>query len=469
MLPIVILWTSDYNSQERRESIKRIVYVTVAVLILFFTTNLSAFAIEKYNFNIFSDCEKVYCDVSSKGAFAFGYRGNTIYIHSFATASYSYSFIADGGFVGVPFLNEDNVCAVYMTNDFKYHILQINCFSGKVSYVNSDMLNDFNYNDIAICNNRLYVLKTDDVYSYVSSYSFDGKRFADYRFSEANVNKITGNSDCVYAFLYDGAVYKLTENEYIFCNKIRNSTDFYNCGVDFIADSNGYIYSLTENKEYTYMCNKDIPFAVGEENIYYYSFGMLYQKSLNSDYIKSYKIDEVPDEILCSFGKVILIFDNYSKAFVINDTEFQNVDFNTNIETKPTDSNISDKKVLSNDDSIVFTDDGLLCNVKLGTTVSQLKRLNDSITDVTDINGNTVSGKLKTGYIAVTNNGSFSIAVAGDVTGSGTISSNDIKLIMQIFTDEKEIFSAYKKAADYNLDGSVDNKDLVLIAREKGN
>lgn len=438
-------------------------------MILFFTTNLSAFAIEKYDFNTFSNCDKVYCDVSSKGAFAFGYSGNILYTHSFSTVSYSYNFVADGGFVGVPFLNEDNVCAVYMTNDFKYHILQMNCFSGKVSYVNSDILNDFNYNDIAISNNSLYVLKTDEVYSYVSSYSFDGKYIFDYKFSEMNVNEIVSNSNSVYAVLYDGSVYELLENDYVFRNKVRSSSDFYNCGVDFISDSDKYIYSLKENIEYTFMYEKDFPFAVGERNIYYCNFGILYQRSLNENNIKSYKIDVVPDKLLFSCGNVIVIFDNYSKAMLINDRNFQDIEFNTNIETKPVDNNISEKQASSNTESLVFTDDGILCNVKVGTTVSQLKSLNDEITDVTDKNRNTVSGKLKTGYIAVTNKGDYSIAVAGDITGSGAVSSNDVKLLMQAFTNQKEILGAYKKAADYNIDGSVDNKDLVLIAQGKEN
>ena len=54
--------------------------------------------------------------------------------------------------------DKDTVCAVYMTNDFKYRIVRINCFDGRVSYVNSNALDDFNYTDISICNNRLYVI-----------------------------------------------------------------------------------------------------------------------------------------------------------------------------------------------------------------------------------------------------------------------------------------------------------------------
>lgn len=87
-----------------------------------------------------------------------------------------------------------------MTNDFKYRIVRINCFDGRVSYVNSDVLDDFNYTDISICNNRLYVMKTDEVYCYVSAYDFNGKHLSDYRFSEKNVNAITTNNGSAYVF-----------------------------------------------------------------------------------------------------------------------------------------------------------------------------------------------------------------------------------------------------------------------------
>ena len=69
------------------------------------------------------------------------------------------------------------------------------------------------------------------------------------------------------------------------------------------------------------------------------------------------------------------------------------------------------------------------------------------------------------GAVVATKETSYTVVVLGDVTGTGTVSSNDYKLLMKTLTGEKEIFGAYKKAADYNLDGSVDNKDLVLIAQ----
>lgn len=200
---------------------------------MFFVANMSAIAVEKYNFNTFSNCEEVYFDADDNGAFAFAYNGKTVYTQSFVPTIKSYSFTVDGGFVGVPFIDKDTVCAVYMTNDFKYRIVRINCFDGRVSYVNSDVLDDFNYTDISICNNRLYVMKTDEVYCYVSAYDFNGKHLSDYRFGEKNVNAITTNNGSAYVFLYDGSVYRLDENKAEYCTRVRDCSDFITAVRDF--------------------------------------------------------------------------------------------------------------------------------------------------------------------------------------------------------------------------------------------
>lgn len=444
-----------------------------ATLIMLLTANISAFAVETYSFNTFFDCEEVYCDVSDSGAFAFGYNGKTIRTQSFLPLVHSYSFTADGGFVGVPFLDMDTVCAVYMTNDFKYHILRINCLSGEVSNINSEMIDGFSYNDFTICNSRIYVIKTDDVYCYVSSYSFDGRLISDYRFNGLNVNEIITNNGSAYAFLYGGSVYRLDEYGAKYCTSVRDSSDFYNCGADFLSDSNGYIYSLKENNEYNVMYKRNVPFSVNSENVYYSGNGFLYCYGLNSDSIKKYELSGTPEKILQACGKTVAISDDFSKATVLSDGDYKNIEFNSDNETKP--ANSADKGKISDDNSenisneYIFTDDGLLCNIKVGTTAAQLKKSCPQIIGVTDKNGNNFSGKLRTGAVVVTENKSYVVVVLGDITGTGTVSSNDYKLLMQTFTGKKDIFGAYKKAADYNLDGSVDNRDLVLIAQEKEN
>ena len=225
---------------------------------------------------------------------------------------------------------------------------------------------------------------------------------------------------------------------------------------------------LNENKEYTNMYNCTNPFSVSNESIYYYRSGSVYRASLNNSSITKYEINRNTGKILYACGKVVAISDDYSTATIIGNSDFINIDFNTNSDTKPQSNNFTDKKdgnSNANFSDYIFTDDGFICNIKSGTTAAQLKKNCPPITSVTDKNGNNLSGKLRTGAVVATKETSYTVVVLGDVTGTGTVSSNDYKLLMKTLTGEKEIFGAYKKAADYNIDGSVDNKDLVLVAQ----
>ena len=77
------------------------------------------------------------------------------------------------------------------------------------------------------------------------------------------------------------------------------------------------------------------------------------------------------------------------------------------------------------------------------------------------------AGKLKTGFTAVIDSKTYAIAVCGDVTGEGNVNSKDVTLLQKHLCDNAEFDGAYLKAADFNLDGEADNRDLVLISRQK--
>ena len=65
------------------------------------------------------------------------------------------------------------------------------------------------------------------------------------------------------------------------------------------------------------------------------------------------------------------------------------------------------------------------------------------------------------------NSKTYTIAVCGDVTGEGNVNSKDVTLLQKHLCGNAKLSGAFLKAADFNLDGKVDNRDLVLISRQK--
>ena len=53
------------------------------------------------------------------------------------------------------------------------------------------------------------------------------------------------------------------------------------------------------------------------------------------------------------------------------------------------------------------------------------------------------------------------------MTGEGNVNSKDVTLLQKYLCDNAELDGAYLKAADFNLDGEADNRDLVLIQDKK--
>ena len=108
--------------------------------------------------------------------------------------------------------------------------------------------------------------------------------------------------------------------------------------------------------------------------------------------------------------------------------------------------------------------DGWL-RVTAGTTVAALKQAYADLTAVYNESGGEASGVLKTGYTALVSGKTCPVAVTGDLDGTGTVSSRDVTALMAYFAGSGSLTDSGVKAADFNGDGTVNNIDLVLLAR----
>ena len=75
----------------------------------------------------------------------------------------------------------------------------------------------------------------------------------------------------------------------------------------------------------------------------------------------------------------------------------------------------------------------------------------------------TASGKLRTGWIAMIDGTLYTIIVPGDINGSGTVNTADLRLLQAFLAGDNTPTDAERLAADLSGSGSVDAADLVLL------
>lgn len=74
------------------------------------------------------------------------------------------------------------------------------------------------------------------------------------------------------------------------------------------------------------------------------------------------------------------------------------------------------------------------------------------------------SGRLKTGMSALIDDTLYTVIVPGDINGSGTVNTADLRLLQRVLVGETELNDTAALAADLNENGRPDAADLVLLA-----
>ena len=97
-----------------------------------------------------------------------------------------------------------------------------------------------------------------------------------------------------------------------------------------------------------------------------------------------------------------------------------------------------------------------------GLTASRLKKILPGA-DILKEDGTPAAGKLRTGWCASVNGTVYTVVIPGDVNGSGTVNSMDLRFLQRILLELDEPDGARIRAADLNKNGRPDTGDLVLL------
>ncbi len=433
---------------------KQIISLLLILITLVFSAISTIYAATEYDIDILGGCNNIYYDSNRQGAFACGFSGNTVYSVKVMPEYVSRYVTVDGSIKSMSQSGKYTyalICKDVITNS--YDLLELNMDNGNCKYYKIKNERDIVTKYFSVSDGYVFFINTDDLFSYVKCINLVNGKVNTYRF-DINVNRLFNNNGKTYAVLYDGSVFNLTSTYKSFCTVINSDSKISNAGVDKIYTNDGIIISLTDGKRSnTGNADKDCVSVSGNKT-YYAVHSTAY--CLLKGNSRSCSLSAKAKAIL-SYSDWSAIITADGKCTVLSENEYKSYSF-------------SDNKNNSNDNFIkskhIINSDGILCSVESGTKVSDFKRNFLSSVNVCDSKGNIVtSGKMKTGYKVKYNGNDYLVAVKGDVTGEGNVKSNDVTKLMDYFVNRLDFSAVFKAAADYNLDGNVDNKDLVLISR----
>lgn len=423
--------------------------ITASVLLvsvfLFFAVS-TVYSETGKNLNVFEKCNNYYIENNSYGAYIYGSDYDTLYCAS-ASENFVVYYAEVNGIIRSVSGTAMYSYALYENNS-NYCIAQLNCENGTLAEYSFGKLGSIYNLSFAFCDQRAYFIFSDGSYRYVKSYNANGTFCKKYTFSES-VKSVFQNNSTAYAVLNSGDVYRLDNGGSSYCTSINSGYSFCNAGDGYVYSDSGTLFSL-DNQNIEHITNA----------------------KLNCIYKKQSRIIYADNKTIYCGGKsyinnnqinALLIYDD--NIFIVNrDFTFKSIKFSQL--DKQGDSNFDDVDDNNDNKTYTFTSDGYITGVTSQTTVTQFKENLAKQVTLYDKEGKEVtSGKIKTGYRAAVLGDIYQISVTGDVTGEGNVKSNDVSALMFHLTGERPLEGVYLVSADYNMDGKVNNIDLVYIAR----
>lgn len=439
---------------------KRLISLVTAVVLITLLGVCKSRAYDEYNLPDLAACSSVKSDSNGKGGFVCAFSGNTICSARLVPDFSAYSFTVDGQIRSVSQSGKYTYALVFdnaFTN--KYSVYALNLDNGNVSQ-NTFVDENFMTDSFSVTDNCIYYIKTDSLTSYVTCRNLSSDKKSKITFSD-NVNEVFNNNGKSYARLCDGSIYKLSQSSATYVANTGELKNIYNAGVNNVINEDGFIVSLSDNSR-EYVSNAVAEnVSVSDNKIYSAVNYRLNMKT--SEKTKSVAIPERARAVVSYKNQCAVLLDN-GTVQVFGSADFEEKKTNGNNDNH-NNHNSSKPDIQANNSDYLFSD-GIVYGIYSGETVADFKN-KTSVENVYKSDGTIVkSGKLKTGFTAVIDSKTYTIAVCGDVTGEGNVNSKDVTLLQKYLCNNAELSGAYLKAADFNLDGKVDNRDLVLISRQ---
>lgn len=437
---------------------KRLISLLTAVILISCVSICKSRAYEEYNLSDLANCSGIKSDSNSRGGYLCAFSGNTVFSAKLVPDFSSYNFTVNGHIKGVS-QSGKYTYALVLEDTFtnKYSVYSLNTDNGNV-FQSTFSNENFRTDSFSVSDNCIYYIKTDSAYAYVACVNLSSDKKTKITFGQ-NVNEVFNINGKSYARLYDGSICKLSQTS---STRVANAGEFRNIsnvGINKVINEDGFVVSLSDNSR-VYVSNAEFGKVSASDNKVF-SVVNYHLSRKTSDKTQSVSI---PDT-----AKAVVSYKNQCGVLLDNGTVqvYESSDF----DEKKTADNNNHSDLSNSDNQAVISDyifsDGIIYGVYSGETVADFKAKTSADAVYKSDGSVAKSGKLKTGFTTVINSKTYTIAVCGDVTGEGNVNSKDVTLLQKHLCGNAKLSGAFLKAADFNLDGKVDNRDLVLISRQK--
>lgn len=437
---------------------KRLISLLTAVILISCVSICKSRAYEEYNLSDLANCSGIKSDSNSRGGYLCAFSGNTVFSAKLVPDFSSYNFTVNGHIKGVS-QSGKYTYALVLEDTFtnKYSVYSLNTDNGNV-FQSTFSNENFRTDSFSVSDNCIYYIKTDSAYAYVACVNLSSDKKTKITFGQ-NVNEVFNNNGKSYARLYDGSVCRLSQASSACVANTGEFRNIANVGINKVINQDGFIVSLSDNSR-EYVSNAEFGKVSASDNKVF-SVVNYHLSRKTSDKTQSVSI---PDT-----AKAVVSYKNQCGVLLDNGTVqvYESSDF----DEKKTADNNNHSDLSNSDNQAVISDyifsDGIIYGVYSGETVADFKAKTSADAVYKSDGSVAKSGKLKTGFTTVMNSKTYTIAVCGDVTGEGNVNSKDVTLLQKHLCGNAKLSGAFLKAADFNLDGKVDNRDLVLISRQK--